>query len=70
MARVKGGMNAKAKHNKTLKMAKGYSSSSVSFLPWSCPSIWHLWSCLTAGPENGKKPNMEQDNDKKPMWRF
>lgn len=24
MARVKGGMNAKAKHNKVLKMAKGY----------------------------------------------
>ena len=56
-------------HFDTPKPAERHSSSSVAFLPWSFPSIWHLWSCLTAGPENGKKPNMEQDNDKKPMWR-
>ena len=28
MARIKGGMNAKRKHNKVLKLAKGYNYSS------------------------------------------
>ena len=28
MARVKGGMNAKQKHNKVLKLAKGYRGAS------------------------------------------
>ena len=27
MARIKGGMNAKKKHNRTLKLAKGYRGS-------------------------------------------
>lgn len=36
--------------------AERHGSSRVSFLPWSFPAIWHVWSCLTAGPENGKKP--------------
>ncbi len=29
MARIKGGMNAKKKHNRTLKLAKGYRGASL-----------------------------------------
>ena len=32
MARIKGGLNAKKRHNRTLKLAKGYSSDSSGSL--------------------------------------
>ena len=36
MARIKGGMNAKKKHNRVLKLAKGYRGASklVKDIPW------------------------------------
>ena len=35
MARIKGGLNAKKRHNRTLKLAKGYSAARMNGLSYS-----------------------------------
>ena len=34
MARIKGGLNAKKKHNRVLKLAKGYMEPGLSSTEW------------------------------------
>ena len=42
MARIKGGLNAKKKHNRTLKLAKGYRGArSKQYL-----SLIHIYNCI------------------------
>ena len=38
MARIKGGMNAKKKHNRTLKLAKGYRGARSKQCTYQCGS--------------------------------
>ena len=45
MARIKGGMNAKKKHNRTLKLAKGYRGAQIQTVQ-SCKTVCYESSYL------------------------
>ena len=52
MARVKGGMNAKKKHNRTLKLAKGYRGARSKQYRVAIHSVMRALTSSYAGREN------------------
>ena len=55
MARIKGGMNAKAKHNKTLKAAKGYKGASSKQYRVAKQSVMRANASAFAGRKERKR---------------
>ena len=52
MARIKGGLNAKKKHNRVLKLAKGYRGARskqyrIAKQTVSTVRCWLTWLCMT-----------------------
>ena len=59
MARIKGGMNAKKKHNRTLKLAKGYRGARSKQYRVAKPSVMRALRSAYAGRKQ-KKRQMRQ----------
>ena len=59
MARIKGGMNAKKKHNRTLKLAKGYRGASSKQYRIAKQSVMRALTSAYAGRKQ-KKRQMRQ----------
>ena len=55
MARIKGGMNAKAKHNKTLKAAKGYKGARSKQYRVAKQSVMRAEASAFAGRKERKR---------------
>ena len=56
MARVKGGMNAKQKHNKVLKLAKGYRGARSKQYRVAKQSVMRALTSSYAGRKQRKRP--------------
>ena len=56
MARVKGGMNAKKKHNRTLKLAKGYRGARSKQYRVAKQSVMRALTSSYAGRKERKRP--------------
>ena len=55
MARVKGGLNAKRRHNKTLKLAKGYRGARSKQYRVAKQSVMWALTCSFAGRKERKR---------------
>ena len=55
MARIKGGMNARAKHNKTLKLAKGYRGARSKQYRVAKQSVMRALTSAYAGRKERKR---------------
>ena len=55
MARIKGGMNAKKKHNRTLKLAKGYRGASSKQYRVAKQSVMRALTSAYAGRKQRKR---------------
>ena len=56
MARIKGGMNAKKKHNRVLKMAKGYRGARSKQYRVAKQSVMRALTSAYAGRKERKRP--------------
>ena len=59
MARIKGGMNAKKKHNRVLKLAKGYRGARSKQYRVAKQSVMRALTSAYAGSCLGEKENRE-----------
>ena len=55
MARIKGGMNAKKKHNRVLKLAKGYRGARSKQYKIAKQSVMRALTSAYAGPKQKKR---------------
>ena len=55
MARIKGGMNARKKHNRTLKLAKGYRGARSKQYRVAKQSVMRALTCSYAGRKERKR---------------
>ena len=56
MARIKGGMNAKKRHNRTLKLAKGYRGARSKQYRVAKQSVMRALTSSYAGRKQKKRP--------------
>ena len=57
MARIKGGMNAKKKHNRTLKLAKGYRGARSKQYRVAKQSVMRALTSAYAGRKRAQTPD-------------
>ena len=55
MARIKGGMNARKKHNRTLKLAKGYRGARSNQYRVAKQSVMRALTCSYAGRKESQR---------------
>ena len=73
MARIKGGMNAKKKHNRTLKLAKGYRGARSKQYRVAKQSVMRALTSSYAGRKQRKRQKIMDSKNKccfKNEWTF
>ena len=70
MARIKGGMNAKKKHNRVLKMAKGYRGARSKQYRVAKQSVMRALTSSYAGRKQRKRQMRSYQRSSKNQWSF